>query len=201
MIDIDALIKSALALFIIMDPFASLPVFLSLTKKQTDSQKFHSAIIATAIATIVLSIFVLIGPPLMELMAISMPAFMVAGGVLLLINSIISFFGIDFSNKEPDKNLDIKIVVVAVPLLTGPGAMTTAVILANQFGFITVFPAIALVVISIFLTLSLARPISKLAGENGIEIFSKVFSILLAAIAIEFIKNGIFEIISEWGVI
>ena len=201
MIDLDAFIKSALALFIIMDPFASLPVFLMLTRKQTDAQKLHSAITATAIATIVLAAFVLIGPALMEAMAISMPAFTIAGGILLLITAIVSFLGIELNGEKEGKDIDIKIVVVAVPLLSGPGAMTTAIILSNSYGLLTVFSAIALVVAAIFAVLSFSRTISKIAGDKGIEIFSKIFSILLAAIAIEFIKNGVFQIISEWGII
>ncbi len=202
MISIEAFIKSAIALFIIMDPFASLPVFISLTKHQTDAQKLKSAITATAIATVVLASFVLIGPWLMEAMAISMSAFTIAGGLLLLITAITSFFGIEFSSeKQNEQHMDIKIVVVAVPLLTGPGSMTTAVILANQYGLITAFSAIALVVFAIFIVLSLSRQISAIAGERGIEISSKIFSILLAAIAVEFVKNGIFEVLSGWGMI
>ena len=200
MLFFDEFIKSALALLIIMDPFASLPVFLTLTKGQTDAQKFNSALTATAIATIVLAAFVLGGPTLMEAMAISMPAFTIAGGLLLLLTAILSFLGVEVGSNN-SSNVDIKIVVVAVPLISGPGAMTTSIILANQYGLITVFSAIAIVSIAIFAVLLLSRKISKLAGENGIEIASKIFSILLAAIAVEFIKNGAFQIFGEWGLI
>jgi len=199
MLFIDEFIKSSLALFIIMDPFASLPVFLGLTKGQNDYQKFRSSLTATSIATIVLAGFVLFGPALMETMAISMPAFTIAGGILLLLTAIISFLGIEIGGSEA--KVDIKIVVVAVPLIAGPGAMTTSIILANEYGLLTVFSAIGVVAIAIFAVLLLSRQISKLAGENGVEIASKIFSILLAAIAIEFIKNGGFQILTEWGLI
>lgn len=199
MLFFDDFIKSALALFIIMDPIASLPVFLALTRKQTDEQKTKSAITAASIATIVLAAFVLVGPALMEALAISMPAFTIAGGVLLLLTAVISFLGIEIGSGNPS-NMDVKVVVVAVPLITGPGAMTTAIILANQYGMLTVFSAIALVSLSIFAVLLLAKRISQIAGENGLEIASKIFSILLAAIAIEFMKNGGFQILKEWGI-
>ena len=199
MLDFEGFVKSALALFIIMDPFASLPIFITLTKKYSDQKKLQAALSATVISAIVLLAFVLAGPGLMRALAITMPAFTIAGGLLLLLTAIISFLGIEF--QKPSKNIDIKIVVIAVPLLTGPGAMTTSVILAAEYGLIPLLCAIAVVVALIFAILSLSRQISKLAGENGIEIFSKVFSILLAAIAIEFIKSGTFQIISEWGLI
>ncbi|MFA5108749.1 MAG: MarC family protein [Candidatus Micrarchaeia archaeon] len=199
-LSLEGFIKSIVALFIIMDPFASLPVFLALTSKQSDAQKRRSAFVATSIAVISLAAFTLVGPTLMSALSISMPAFQIAGGILLLIISVQNFLGIEIK-KEEAKNVDVAVVVVGIPLLTGPGAMTTAIILASQFGIATVFSAIAVVAFAILATLLLAKPISKLAGDNGIEILSKVASLLLAAIAVEFLKSGIFAIVSEWGLI
>ena len=201
MFNLDALFKTALALFVIMDPFASLPIFTILTRRYNDAKKLQAAVSATTIAAVTLVVFVLIGPSLMDMIGISMPAFTITGGILLLLTAIITFLGIETGDKLTHKDVDVKIVVVAVPLITGPGTMTTAVILAGQYGLLTTLIAIVIVIAAIFIVLSLSKQISKFAGKKGIAVMSKLFSILLAAIAIEFLKNGIAEVITEWGLI
>lgn len=197
---LDAIIKCIVALFVIMDPLASLPTFLVLTRKQNERQRKESAIIATGVAGAVLVIFTLVGPMLMGALSISMPAFMIAGGILIMVMSIQSFLGIEIEN-ENDKDLNVAAVVVGVPLLTGPGAMTTSVILASQFGIPIVFIAATMVVLLTLGILMMAEPIHKLIGKMGLAVLSKVMAILLAAIAIEFIKLGAQQIFTEWALI
>lgn len=197
---IDAVIKCAVALFVIMDPLASLPTFLALTRKQNERMRRESAIIATGVAGAVLAIFTLIGPTLMSILAVSMPAFQIAGGILILVMAVQSFLGIEFENKE-DKDMNVAAVVVGVPLLTGPGAMTTSVILAAQYGIATVFVGATIVVLLTWGILMMAEPIHKRIGSLGLAVLTKVMAILLAAIAIEFIKMGAQKIFVEWALI
>lgn len=196
----DAIIKCIVALFVIMDPLASLPTFLVLTRKQNERQRKESAIIATGVAGAVLVVFTLIGPSIMSVLSISMPAFQIAGGVLILVMAVQSFLGLEFE-KEEDKDLNVAAVVVGVPLLTGPGAMTTSVILATQYGIGPVFIGATVVVLLTLGILTGAEAIPKRIGRMGLAVLSKVMAILLAAIAIEFIKLGAQKIFIEWAII
>ncbi len=197
---LDPLIKCLVALFVIMDPLASLPTFLMLTRRQNARQRHESALIATGVAGAVLVIFTLIGPSLMSALSVSMPAFQIAGGLLILVMAIQSFLGVEFENPA-DKELNVAAVVVGVPLLTGPGAMTTAVILAGQYGIAVVFIAATIVVLLTLGVLMMAEPIHKFIGRMGLAVLSKVMAILLAAVAIEFIKLGSQKILTEWAII
>ncbi len=197
---LDPLIKCIVALFVIMDPLASLPAFLMLTRKQNLLQRRESAFLAAGVAGAVLVLFTLSGPTLMDSLSISMPAFQIAGGILILVMSIQSFLGIEIKN-EAEKGLNVAAVVVGVPLLTGPGAMTTAVILASQYGMASVFIGATVVVVLTLFILLLAGPIHKIIGRLGLAVLSKVMAILLAAVAIEFIKLGMQQILSEWALV
>ncbi len=197
---IGPLIKCIVALFVIMDPLASLPAFLVLTRKQNARQRHASAVLAAAVAGVALMVFVIAGPGVMAAMSISMPAFQIAGGILLLVMSVQYFLGIEIDNPNL-KDLNVAAVVVGVPLLTGPGAMTTAVILASQYGLGAVFVSATVVVLLILAILFMAEPINRAIGSFGIEVFSKVMAILLAAVAVEFIKVGVQKIGIEWNLI
>ncbi len=197
---LDPLIKCIVALFVIMDPLASLPTFLVLTRKQNILEHRESAFLAAGVAGAVLVLFTLIGPMLMDSLSISMPAFQIAGGILILVMSIQSFLGVEIKN-EAEKGLNVAAVVVGVPLLTGPGAMTTAVILASQYGMASVFIGATVVVVLTLFILLLAGPIHKIIGRLGLAVLSKVMAILLAAVAIEFIKLGMQQILSEWALV
>lgn len=190
---LDPLIKCIVALFVIMDPFASLPTFLMLTKKQTDEQRFKSALTAAGVAGAALVIFTLIGPWLMNMLSISMPAFQIAGGILLLVTALQFFLGLELGDTDPRKvkSINVAVVVVGVPLLTGPGVMTTAVLLANQYGVPIVFVAATAVVIITLLVLMAGGKLHKFIGEQGLAVFSKLMAIMLAAIAVEFIMTGL----------
>ena len=197
---LDATIKCMVALFVIMDPLSSLPMFLTLTRKQSSRMRQESAVIATGVAGAVLVVFTLVGPWLMGALSVSMPAFMIAGGILLLVISIQTFLGIEFE-KEEEKEVNVAAVVVGVPLLTGPGVMTTSVILAAQYGIADVFVAAMVVVLLTLGILLLAEPIHKRIGKLGLAVMTKVMAILLAAVAIEFIKLGAQNILVEWALI
>ena len=197
---LDAIIKCMVALFVIMDPLSSLPTFIVLTRKQSSRERYESAILASATAGAALIVFMLVGPAIMAAMSISMPAFQIAGGILLLVMALQYFLGIEFEDAST-KNLNVAAVVVGVPLLTGPGAMTTSVILAAQYGIATVFIGATMVVLLILGILLLAEPIHKRIGPTGLAVLTKVMAILLAAIAIEFIKLGTQEIFVEWALI
>lgn len=185
----DSVLKSLVTLFVIMDPFSSIPVFVMLTKKTKENERVRAAGVACAVAAIVLVLFMLAGPWLLGTMGITLKSFMVAGGLLLLITAIQFFLGIEFG-KGRERDVGVEVVLIGTPLLTGPGVMATSIILTATFGMANVMAAALIAVAVSFATLLLSSKIHRLIGRNGLQIFSKIMAILLAAISVEFIRNG-----------
>jgi len=188
--DMDYIAKAAIALFIIMDPFSSLPVFLALTRNIPNRQKAFAANRAALVAGITLLTFTLIGPTFLSIIGVTMQSFTIAGGVLLLLMAISIVMGFD-RVQGGEQKMDVAVVLIAVPLITGPGAMTTATILAVKYGTENVLLAILLSTLGTWLILRAADRIYKFIGKSGNEVLSRITGLLLAAIAVEFIRTGL----------
>jgi multiple antibiotic resistance protein len=193
------------SLLIIIDPVAVVPMFLLLTKGDTPEHKKHIAIRATFIASGVLFIFAILGDRLLDTLNIGEPAFRIAGGLLLLFAAIdmviVKDTGIRSTTqdetKEAGKKADISVFPLAIPLIAGPGAMTAIVMhmrspesagMINQ-GFIMAL--LLLVLIINYFCLRHADRLAKLLGVTGTNVVTRVFGIILAAMAIQFMLNGI----------
>ena len=181
--------KAFLAMFIIIDPLASVPVFLGLTRKATEEQKNAAAREAVLVAGLALVLFILIGMPTLELMGISFPSFKVAGGIVLLIVGVYSILGIPFS--EAKKELDVAVVLLAVPMITGPGAMSMAIIISKEQGILIAILASLLAVLVTWAVLRFASSLTRAFGTRGLEIYSRLFGLFVVALAIQFISEGI----------
>jgi len=174
-------------LFFIFDPFATVPMFITLTRGQTEKEQVVSANKAILVAGILFGIFALIGSQLLALFSISTDAFRIAGGIVLLLMSMEIIFSLQMSKKE---DTSVAWVIIATPLLSGPGVITTAILLVHLYDYFTVLIA---GVISLTITWGIMRNsllISQKVGNNAIDVFSKIIGMLLAAIAVEFIMRG-----------
>jgi multiple antibiotic resistance protein len=189
-------IKSFVTLFIIIDPFLSLAVFMSITKELSHREKLKQAFIAVLVALGLLLIFLFSGLLLLDLLGITFSSFQVAGGVILLILGIQLLLGIEFAKTERTEK--VAVVVIGTPLLTGPGAMTTVIILSQKYGYWPPVIASVFVLAITWLILAFSDKISKFFGEKLIEVLSRVLGLVLAAMAAEFIKGGIIEMIKEF---
>ena len=190
MSEIDSLLYAIGLLFFIFDPFASLPIFIALTKNSDDKEKLRSANRAIIVAAILFIIFTLIGTNLLGVFGISIDAFRIAGGLVLILMAIEIIFGFSLTSKG---NTDVAWVIVATPILTGPGVITTSILLVATVG---VWVTIIAGVIALAVTWGLLRNsvlIVRKVGPNVIEIFSKIIGLLIAAMAIEYILNGVFN--------
>lgn len=187
--DVNLMLQAAVALFVIMDPFASLPVFIALTRKASAEQKSEAANVATLVAGGVLIAFTLAGPPFLALIGVTMESFMIGGGIMLLLIAASMVLGFSYEQTE-NQRVGAAAVLIGVPLITGPGAMTTATIMAANYGLDTVLAAIVITVIASWLVLKTASPIYKKIGDNGAEVMSRIGGLILAAIAVEFIRTG-----------
>lgn len=185
------LTKSVIALFVVVDPIGNVPIFIALTSKMDKLQRKKTATIAIITAVSLLILFAFAGTKILSLFAINVYSFMIAGGILLFILAIeLLTHGTLRYNKE-DSIEDTGVVPLAFPLLVGPGAMTTVIISFETAGLEITILSIIIVVGITYLTLLLINPINKVLGKRGSMIISRVFAIFIAAIAIQYILNGI----------
>jgi multiple antibiotic resistance protein len=183
----EELIYATTLLFFIFDPFATVPLFITLTKGQSEKEQAASADKAVLVAGLLFVIFALIGTQLLSLFSITTDAFRIAGGIVLLLMAMEIVFSLRFSRRE---DTSVAWVIIATPLLSGPGVITTAILLVDLYGHFTVLIA---GVIGLAITWGIMRNsllISRKVGDNAIEVFSKIIGLLLAAIAVEFIMRG-----------
>jgi multiple antibiotic resistance protein len=191
----NAVIKSFIVLIIILDPFLGMAVFLSLTRNMNQKDRVSQAFMAVLVAFVLMLIFLFIGQILFSVLGITFSSFIVAGGVILLILGIEEILGLEFSKRGSDTK--VAAIIIGTPLLCGPGAITSIIILAQKYGYFA--PVVALV-FSLFITwllLLFSDKITQLLGNRLIEVLSRVLGLILAAMAVEFIKEGIIKMIGE----
>ncbi|MEM2908292.1 MAG: MarC family protein [Candidatus Hadarchaeales archaeon] len=185
----DEIVKSSLSLFVIMSPFTSLPIFISLTKDMGEGQKALAASHAVGTAAIVLFAFLFFGRAILSAFGINFHSLKIAGGILLMILGIEIVLGL--SPAKYGLKYSPAISLIGTPLLTGPGVIVTTMILVQEYGYlVTSVASIASLVASWFI-LWCSRYISRLLGKYGLEIVSRVMGLLLVAVAVEFMLTGI----------
>ena len=202
----DQLLENTILLLVAVDPIALIPIFASLTKglKSEEIKKIYFQ--ATFVSLIILSLFWLLGEAILNLMGISMSSFRIIGGLFLI---AIAFQMVFEQRQDRRQNtaevaLDdssiqsIAIFPLSIPLIAGPGAMTAALLLAENrtyepVDFILNFLPILVVVLLAGVAMWLSAQLSKKLGPTIITVVEKIFGILLGALAIEFVVAGIIE--------
>ncbi|MBN1792479.1 MarC family protein [Candidatus Woesearchaeota archaeon] len=180
-------------LFVILDPFVSMGVFAGLTRRADRAESRKIAFIATSVAFSLLAVFLLIGDWLFRILSIDFASFKIAGGIILLIMGVQQVFGLEF--KRSHNTFHSAAVIIGTPLLAGPGALSTIMILQKEYGFLEPLLAIIVVCIITFLLLVSVKKMPKFLGPRMIEVMSRVLGLLLAAIAVGFIRDGVMLII------
>ena len=182
------------ALFIILDPLLSVPIFAAMTKGQTPNEIHKQAFIAVAVAGGLMYLFLIFNTMIFNILGLNMPSFQIAGGILLFILGMQEALGIDISKcKENTKSAAG--VVIGTPLLCGPGTITTVMLLSKDYGMLIPFIAITLSLIATWLILYYSAYIQRVLGEVVTDIMGKVLGMLVAAIAIKIIFAGIMAMI------
>ncbi len=192
--------SSFTALFAIVDPFALIPVYLTMTDRFSREERLHVVSKATIVATCILMAFSLAGERIFHLFGISIPAFQIAGGILLLKLGIeqLSAAREHVKTEEESESFeraDISIFPIATPLLAGPGSISTVVLRSSQigswFGEITLVLSIALVFVCAYFMLRSAPYLYRLMGHTGLNLLTRIMGIILTAIAVQYIIDGI----------
>jgi MarC family membrane protein len=187
----------ALALIAVLDPFMAIPVYLGMRGGRSEAEHLRLARLATLIVLAVLIGAALGGDALLEFIGTSMASFRVAGGLVLLLMALAmlhSRVGDPGPTGSEDDGDLANVVPLAIPLLAGPGAISTVMIAAEGGGWlnhVVVIAAIALVCLILWLMLRLALPISRLLGSAGFNIANRLLGLLLAAISVEWMADGL----------
>lgn len=186
-IDLTGLFYAATLLFFVFDPFASLPIFIAMTKEYDNKALVTCANRAVLVAAVLFLIFVVIGQQLLSVFGVTSDGFRVAGGLVLLLMSMEIIFGLNLV-RSSDQN--VAWVIIATPILTGPGVITTAIILTVQYDPVTVLLAGSFSLVLTWVLMRNAHHVTRFVGIQVIDIFSKVVGLLIAAMAIEYIFKG-----------
>lgn len=178
----------SVTLFMILDPFASLPMFISITKGLDGRTVKSYANKAILVAAILLFVFMLIGPELMSVFDVSMSSFKVAGGIIFLMMAIELVFGLKLSQISDDSGA--KWAIIASPVLTGPGVITTAIIYSQQYGMDTVAVAGVIALIATWAILRMSSSLMKAVGEQALGVVTRIIGLFIAAMGVESIFSG-----------
>jgi multiple antibiotic resistance protein len=201
----DALLSTFVVLFVVVDPIGLAPIFAGLTRGMDPSRQRRQAIRGTLLAGFILFAFFFTGDTLLRLLGVGLPAFRIAGGILLFLLAIDMIFarrsGLRSTTvreqAEAASKQDVSVFPLAFPLIAGPGALTTVLLMANAPSSAAEFAGmLALLLLVLVMTLAslLSAPlIMRLLGETGANVISRLLGLVLAALAVQFVLDGIKE--------
>ena len=197
-------LQSFISLFVIVNAIGNVPLFVTLLERFSEAQKTAMMKKASIVAALTLLIVTVTGNLFFRLLGIDMFSFTTAGGILLMIISIEMLLGLrtrtqsstdeEKSSSEMD---EITVIPLAIPLLTGPGALTTGIVLFHTAGNIQnriiLMGTIVLVFLISYIILSRSKPILTFLGKTGTRVARRIMGLMLLSIAVQFIIKGIFE--------
>ena len=200
----DTFIESTILMFVAIDPISLVPIFAGLTSGLNQNQVKSIYIRASIVSLIVLSIFWLFGNLILDSMNISMDSFKIIGGLFLIVIAFQMVFDQRQSRRQntvetaiDDETIkSIAIFPLSIPLIAGPGAMATSLLISKESyinlaeGFVSYLP-ILITVLSATIAMWLSAKLSSKLGPTIITVVQKIFGLLLGALAIEFVIDGI----------
>ena len=199
--------QALLTLFVVMDPVGLAPVFVALAGGRPAAEQRRTAARAVRVAAGVLLTFAFFGPALLEYLGISLDAFRVAGGLLLFKIAVDMVFAhrereTDEEKAEASLRDDISVFPLAIPMLAGPGAMTSVMILTAEArevpgGLFIVVAAVALVLLLAYLALVLSARLARLLGRTGVNVVTRVLGVLLSALAVQYVADGVVDFLAR----
>ncbi len=193
------------SIFVLVDPFAAIPTFLVLTAEDSRIRRRRTAIRAAWTCFTVLAVFGIAGSFIFNLLGITLPAFKIAGGIIL------GLIGLDMvqARRSPTKETagdteeslekeEVGIIPLGIPMLAGPGSISTVMVLVSQASdwrnVALIFGAIGFTSVISYIVLAAAERVRSFLGETGIRILTRMMGLLLTAIAVQFVLNGLKDI-------
>ncbi|MFL6637429.1 MAG: YchE family NAAT transporter [Paraburkholderia graminis] len=196
------ILKSFISLLALINPVGAIPFFMSLTANQSDVERRRTIRIAAISVFCVIAVTTLLGQQIISFFGISVGSLEVGGGIIMLLMAI-NMLNAQIGNSrstpeerdEAEQKDNIAVVPLAIPLLTGPGAISTTIIYAasspqwyDRIGLIAIGAVLAAIC---FFSLRLAEPIARWVGRTGINIGTRLMGLMLSALAVEFIVDGL----------
>ncbi|WP_375227908.1 MarC family protein [Roseobacter sp. S98] len=198
-IDSAFLITAFVTMFVVIDPIGLAPLFVALTQGMSDQARRRIAVRATLTGVLILLAFAAFGEALLSFIGISMPAFRVAGGVLLFLTALDMLFERRTKRREDqseeDDHDDPSVFPLAIPLIAGPGAIASVILLMGQrpgiegtIMVLGVTGAVLLIVLGFFFASGI---IERALGRTGITVVTRLLGMLLAALSVQFVLDGL----------
>ena len=200
---IDIWILPIISIFFIVDPLAVIPSFLTLTADDSASRRRRIALKASVACTLILAGFASSGGLILKVFGITLPAFRIAGGIVLGLSAL-EMVRAERRTRETKEEVaegtekySAAITPLAIPMLAGPGAISTVMVLANRASgwsqTIPVYTAILGAGIATYIVLRTSELLNRLLGKTGINVLSRVMGLVLATVAVQFILDGLNE--------
>jgi multiple antibiotic resistance protein len=199
-------LNSFISIFVIVDPFAVIPVYLGLTDRYSEESLRKIRRKATIVACAILSLFAITGISVFSFFGTTLPAFQIAGG-LLLFKVALEQLGANrtrVKDEERDESLnrdDISIFPLATPLLAGPGAISTVVLQSSKANST---PSLLMLLLAIVAAVALCNLVLKLGpllyrviGKTGLNLLTRLMGLILAAVSVQFVLNGLTSVVNE----
>jgi multiple antibiotic resistance protein len=197
--DVAFLITAFATLFVVIDPPGLVPMFIALTRGMGPEKRQAMALRACIIATALLLLFGVAGESILTFIGISMPAFRIAGGILLFLTALDMLFERRTQRREgqqAEADHDPSVFPLATPLIAGPGAIATMILLVGQAGpsWAGTFAILALLVVMMLVTyafLLASPPMERMLGRTGTIVITRLLGMLLAALSVQFVIDGV----------
>lgn len=200
----DPILKFFVVFIVVVEPLSLVPAFASLTLNSTESYRRHVAAKAVSISAIICVLFAAGGAQLLRMLGVSLSAFRIGAGVLLFLIALDMAFarasparGTTHDEADETKHRhDISVFPLAFPLITGPGAMATIILAFGEGGkpwwvYLGQGLAMLVVLVTAWITMRLTGPIMRVMGVTGANVISRLFGVILAALAVQYIIDGI----------
>ena len=204
--DIAFAVSAFVTLFVIIDPIGLAPLFVAMTTGMPARVRRAVAVRATVIAALLLTVFTLLGEAVLAFVGISMTAFQIAGGILLFLTALDMLIERRTKRREDqaggehpepaEDHPDISVFPLATPLIAGPGAIATMILLAGQvegsvIGTLTVLAVMAVVIALALIMFLSAGMIERALGTTGVNVVTRLLGMLLAALSVQFVLDGL----------
>jgi multiple antibiotic resistance protein len=199
----DAFFSAFVVFLIVIDPIGNAPIFMALTHDVEAAYRREMAVRGIALATVILLAFALTGDTLLKTLGIGISAFRIAGGLLLFLLAVDMVFARQSGlrsttvreQQEAEHKRDVSLFPLAFPLVAGPGALTTILLMTSPqprpWIFISIMIALLLVLGLTLLSLLMAERIMGLLGETGANVIARLLGLILAALAVQYVLDGL----------
>lgn len=203
--EIEQLLKYFILFFVVIEPISLVPMFGALTRGLDAAARRRTAFKAVAISTVIFLVFALTGSWLLSSLGISVSAFKIAGGLLLFLLAVDMVFARDSGvrsatvreQEEARFRQDVSVFPVAFPLIAGPGALATVLLIVVDIGSMVMFAGmlgvLALVLLITIALLLLTTPVMRIMGVTGGNVISRLAGVVLAALAAQYVLDGVLE--------